>query len=312
MMMKHTIAYGGASSTMATAGQMLAAQTGLRYTGRNTKWPAYRMKRWSIMTTIRDVAQLAGVARTTVSHALSGRRPVSAATRERVLAAARALNYQPNAMAHSLAVRRTHTVGLALPLNCPLTGGRYLEFIVTITEQLNQHGYKLLCLISRDVEASDLVSLAGGGHVDGILLLEVLLDDARVPALRHAGVPFVAIGRPRHVDEVVHVDADAVGAAETAVRYLFELGHRRIAFLGEAQVKGYHHRALQGFEAAHADLGVPLQRSQVLFYDASLGLGTALQPLLDPASPITALVSALDIQAVEVPPCLRGTRAACT
>ncbi|HWE61750.1 MAG TPA: LacI family DNA-binding transcriptional regulator, partial [Chloroflexota bacterium] len=69
------------------------------------------------MVTIGDVARRAGVARSTVSHALSGKRPVNAATRERILAVIAELDYHPNATASNLRSRRTRTVGLAIPLD---------------------------------------------------------------------------------------------------------------------------------------------------------------------------------------------------
>jgi DNA-binding LacI/PurR family transcriptional regulator len=71
------------------------------------------------MATISDVARRAGVAPTTVSHALSGKRHVAPATRARILAAVEELQYQPNATASSLRSRRTRTVALSLPLDVP-------------------------------------------------------------------------------------------------------------------------------------------------------------------------------------------------
>src|SRR5579884_2047478 len=178
------------------------------------------------MATIGDVARLAGVTRTTVSHALSGKRPVAPATRERVLAAVRALGYRPNAVARSLVLRRTQTIGLSLPIDAhyrSLSDGAYLRFISAIADRLSSHGYKLLCLISADLGVTDLADLARDGHVDGVLLLELHLDDPRVAALQEVGLPFVAIGRPLDTAGLVHVDADSVQATEDAVRYLFGL-----------------------------------------------------------------------------------------
>ena len=68
------------------------------------------------MATMTDVARLAGVSVSTVSYALTGTRPISEATRDRVLAAMAELGYQPNAMARGLASRRSNILGLLLPL----------------------------------------------------------------------------------------------------------------------------------------------------------------------------------------------------
>ncbi len=255
------------------------------------------------MATIGDVARLAGVTRTTVSHALSGKRPVAPATRERVLAAVRALDYRPNAVARSLVLRRTQTIGLSLPIDAhyrSLSDGAYLRFISAIADRLSSHGYKLLCLISADLGVTDLADLARDGHVDGVLLLELHLDDPRVTALQEVGLPFVAIGRPLDTAGLVHVDADSVQATEDAVRYLFGLGHRRIAFLGDTAVQSFHHRAMRGFYRAHEDYGLSVEPAQFLTLSPEMSLSDALAPLLDPASDVTALLVVSDHHTLSV------------
>ncbi len=254
------------------------------------------------MATIGDVARRAGVAPSTVSHALTGKRPISAETRARVLAVAAELGYQPNAAARTLALRRTRTIGLALPLSArprALSSGPYFEFVGTAADRLGEHGYTLLCLISRDPGAADLVRLARGGHVDGMLLMQVRLDDPRVAALRAVDLPVVAIGRTRDPAGLVRVDVDFAAAAETAVGHLVALGHRRIAFLGGAPDYGFYYHALDGFRRAHAAHALPLPPGRVLSVDAASGLHEALRPLLDDrgVERVTALVTVGDLEA---------------
>ena len=91
------------------------------------------------MATIADVARQAGVAPSTVSHALSGKRPIAAATRERIITAARELGYEPNATAGTVRVRRARTVGLSLPLDSPgrtLSHGPFAEYVADIADLL--------------------------------------------------------------------------------------------------------------------------------------------------------------------------------
>ncbi len=255
------------------------------------------------IATIDDVARRAGVTRTTVSHALSGKRPVAAATRSRVLAAVRELSYQPNAVARSLALRRTHTVGLALPVNAhqrALSDGPYFQFVAGITDRLSDHGYKLLCLISQDLEAADLVHIARSGHVDGMLLLEVQRDDPRVAALRAERLPFVIIGRPRDGRGLVRVDADAAEAAAATVRHLYALGHRRMVFLDDLPALGFHYHAVAGFRRARRQLGLPVDSSCLLPYDHAAGLYESLRPLwmMGAGSRPTALITSGDLEAL--------------
>ena len=139
------------------------------------------------MATIADVARQAGVAPSTVSHALSGKRPIAAATRERIITAARELGFEPNATAGNLRARRTHTVGLSLPVDGPgqtLLHGPFAEYVADIADRLAAHDDKVLCLVARSPEASDLARLVRGGHLDGLILPQVHLDDPRVHALR--------------------------------------------------------------------------------------------------------------------------------
>jgi DNA-binding LacI/PurR family transcriptional regulator len=139
------------------------------------------------MATIADVARQAGVAPSTVSHALSGKRPVAAATRERIITAAREVGYEANATAGTLRGRRTCRVGLSLPLDSPgrtLSHGPFAKHVADIADLLAAHDHKLLCLVARSPEASDLAHLVCSGHLDGLILLQVHLVDPRVHALR--------------------------------------------------------------------------------------------------------------------------------
>lgn len=257
------------------------------------------------MATIRDVAHLAGVTHTTVSHALSGKRPVAAATRERVLAAVRQLGYQPNAAARSLVSRRTRTVGLIAPLDAHtpiLSNSSYAQFITSAADRLNAHDYRLLCFVARDPDAGDVIRLARSGQVDGMLLLQVRVDDPRIPALCAEGLPFVTIGRPRRAAGVVRADADFAAAAEIAVRHLVELGHRRIAFLSVAEpgtpLLGYQHYGLAGFRRAHRALGLAIPRGHVLAHSPDGGVRAALAPLLRGQIAVSALIATTPLEAV--------------
>ncbi len=177
------------------------------------------------MASIAEVAKRAGVARSTVSKALNGTRPVHPATRERILAAVEELGYRPNATAQNLRARRTRTVALSIPLDIPgrsLGQGPFAPFLECIADCLNERDYKLLCLVSRSPEADELVRLAREGHADGLLLLQIRLHDARLSALQAEGLPFVAMGRCGDQSDLVWVDTDLEGAAELAVRHLLE------------------------------------------------------------------------------------------
>lgn len=259
------------------------------------------------MITINDVARRARVAPTTVSHALSGKRHVATATRERILAAARDLDYHPNAAARSLSLRRTSMVALALPLEFyagALPEGRFQGFIAHTADCLNAYNYKLLCLISRDPEPADLVDLARAGYIDGVLLLQVRLADARVAALQDIGVPFVTIGRSHESSALVSVDADVAAAAAIAVGHLLEAGHRRLAFVTAWRdgmpFYGFQYHALAGFARAHRAHGLPLPERYLLTYDPASGPGDVWRACRDASDEPTAVITTTDLEAMAV------------
>ena len=141
------------------------------------------------MATIADVARQAGVAPSTVAHALSGKRPVAAARRERIITAARELGYEPNATAGKLRARRT--VGLSLPLDRPgrtLSHGPFAKHVADIADLLAAHHDTLLCLVARSPEASDLARLVCGGCLDGLILLQVRLSPHLAVMACHHGI----------------------------------------------------------------------------------------------------------------------------
>jgi DNA-binding LacI/PurR family transcriptional regulator len=153
-------------------------------------------------------------------------------------------------------------------------------------------------MVSRAPEPDDLRRLARAGEVDGMILLQVRLDDRRITLLRDARLPFVAIGRPADCHGLVCVDADLSEAGVVAARHLFSLGHRRIGLLGDAPVFGYQRHALAGFRRAHREAGIPLHRSQLLGIDPAGSLRGALAPFLTGTSPLTALITTTDVEAV--------------
>lgn len=266
------------------------------------------------MPTIHDVARLAGVGYTTVSHALSGNRPVARATRDRVLAAVDQLGYQPNAAARSLVSRKTQTVGLVAPLppggdvdsleGKALYAGNYGELIIGIGDRLTTHGYRLLCLVTRDPCADDVRALIRSGQVDGMLFLQVQVKDPRMAAIRDERLPFVSIGRPREAAGIVRVDGDFARSGELAARYLHSLGHRRIGFLttgqGNTPLLGLQWHALAGFRRAHREAGLRLDRRQVLYHanESEPSLRAALAPFLHGRREMTALVTTHQVEAV--------------
>jgi DNA-binding LacI/PurR family transcriptional regulator len=186
------------------------------------------------MATMRDVAERAGVSIATVSFVLNNTKPVTAATRERIEAAMTELGFRRNVVARALASRRTRIIALAYPALEHRLGGSVSEFITSAARAASAEDYHLVVWpVGND--GAELSELVGQGLVDGVLLMEVQLDDARVERLRSLEIPFALIGRTENPDGLDYVDIDFDATIELAVDHLWQLGHRRIALVSGSQ-----------------------------------------------------------------------------
>ncbi|MFJ7048692.1 LacI family transcriptional regulator [Streptomyces sp. JV178] len=212
---------------------------------------------------IGEIAQRAGVSRSTVSYALSGKRPVSDETRERIQRVIDDLGYRPNASARALANGKTSTIGLVFPPAGNHYTGMQLDFIGSVVEAAAAHDYDVLLSPSGVDSDRSFQRLLGERRVDGAILMEIRLQDDRVDHLAELDFPSVAIGRTAH-PEGWWVGLDHTSLAAACVHHLADLGHRRIAFVNRPEQllrAGYEsaHRGLDGFTKAAAERGLTVR-----------------------------------------------------
>ena len=187
------------------------------------------------MPTMVDVANRAGVSLSTVSYALNGTRPISEETRQRVFAAMEELGYKPHALARGLASKRSRIIALLFPAAERGLGLTELEFVTSAADAATERGYHLVLWSSEMRDADELRRLIQQGLVDGVVVMEVHLHDARVNLLREIQFPFSIIGRCADTGDFGYIDIDFDQAVRDAVTYLAELGHTQIAFLNQSQ-----------------------------------------------------------------------------
>ncbi|MGI5270149.1 LacI family DNA-binding transcriptional regulator [Nonomuraea sp. CA-218870] len=186
------------------------------------------------MTSLRDVAERAQVAVSTVSAALNGTRPVKAETKRRIEQAAAELGYRPNLLARGLVSKRTRILALLFPPPGSGFGLTEMQFATAAAEAAAELGYHMLLSPESADPVEELRYLTGMGLVDGVLLMEVRLTDERTDFLLESGVPFAMIGRTRDPGTVDHADIDFARTATEAVAHLAGLGHRAIAFFNHS------------------------------------------------------------------------------
>lgn len=178
--------------------------------------------------TMAEIAERAGVALSTVSYVLSGKRPVSQRMRERVMAAIVELDYRPHGPARALASGASHTIALFMPSPQWQVLPIHQTFVAGATQATSAADYALL-LSTAATDPETIAQVVARGRADGVILMETLVGDQRVERLQQDGHPFVLIGRTGENSGISYVDMDFGAAVETALAHLARLGHRCVA-----------------------------------------------------------------------------------
>jgi len=210
---------------------------------------------------IGEIARRSGVSRSTVSYALSGKRSVAEATRRRIQEVIDELDYRPNAAARALKEGRTRTLGLVIPPASGRLTFMQLEFVASVMEAAARVDLDVLLSPSGGDHDRSFERIISGRRVDGVIVMEIRLDDPRPARLQRAAMPFVTIGRTARPDAMCWVDLDYAALIGRCVDHLADLGHRDIALINrsaELVSSGYGpgHRAAEGFAEATARRGV--------------------------------------------------------
>src|SRR5690349_17738046 len=236
------------------------------------------------MVTMRDVAALAGVSITTVSHVINETRPVAGDTRERVQKAIDETGYTGDAIARSLVMGGTKSLGLAVSL---VSHPYFAELIAAIESEATRNGYSLVLIDTRDTPESEqtAVRMLRSRRVDGLLLTPSAGGGSLVlPELKRLGIPTVLVDRLTVAKDIDQVGPENVQATSGLVTHLAELGHRRIGIVcGKAGVATTEERIL-GYR-----LG--LGRAGLKWDEAMVSQSGWLAPLLDQDDPATAVAA---------------------
>ena len=252
--------------------------------------------------TIRDVARLAGVSRGTVSRVLNNQPRVDPETRVRVLQAIADLDFSPSALARGLSIGRTHSIGVVVPF---ITRPSVVERLRGIEGALSTTDYDLVVFNVETRQRRDTVvhDLTRGERVDGMLLVGLEPDEAMVQAIQRSSLPTVLVDA--HDARFSRVVIDNVAGAGLAVRHLLDLGHRRIAFLGDIPQVAFSYSAsklrYRGVRRALRAASLDLPEAYTVIAEPGRSRARELtRDLLRRPTPPTAIVCASDLQAVGV------------
>lgn len=185
------------------------------------------------MATIGDVARAAGVSLSTVSYVISGKRPISQPTRERVERAIRDLAFRPHAGAQALASARSNVIALMVPFRPGINVAIIMEFVAGVVTAARTFDHDVLLLTQEDVREIDRVGASS--LADAVIVMDVESEDPRLPSLRALDLPAVLIGIPEDTSGLSCVDLDFAAAGRLAARTLLAAGHERIALVGASR-----------------------------------------------------------------------------
>ena len=254
---------------------------------------------------LRDVASVSGVSFQTAGKVLNGKGSVSEATRERILRAARDLNYVPNAVARGLVTRKTFTIGIVAS---DLADAELARFVVGAEREARSRGHAVLLgnVDSEGTDAERYLRMLLERRVDGILTAAPQMEhDERVGDLLRGPTPAVSIHRvPGRGVSLVGSDHRQTGLLAT--RHLLDGGHRRVATVTGSKGRQVTAHRLEGYRKALAEKDVPFDPDLVAGgeWDADAAHGATLR-LLDRAPDATAFFAQADVMALGVLSALR-------
>jgi LacI family transcriptional regulator len=248
--------------------------------------------------TIKDIAKEAGVSPQTVSRAINDKGEISPQTQERILRIAERMGYRPNSIARSLATRRTQNIGLVVP---DVVNPFFAGVARGIEDAAHQANYNVfLCNTDESIEReTSAIHSLEAQRVDGLILCSSRLSEPQLLTLASRYQPLVLINR--HIDhpQTGSVCVDDAKGAEEAIRYLLQLGHRKIGFLAGPTASHSGRERLRGYRSAIAEYTSDLPSDWHIHCAPQVEGGqAAAQALLNSTPELTALFAYNDLVAV--------------
>ncbi|KHE72874.1 LacI family DNA-binding transcriptional regulator [Halobacillus sp. BBL2006] len=208
------------------------------------------------MATIKDVAKRAGVAVSTASYALNGNEKVSAATVDKVLKAARELNYQKNGFASDLKRTKTNTIALILS---DMSGPYFSELIKGVQEVTASNQYDLIACSSVGGDRSTATKFLREKRVDGAIILAHNISTKAIEESAREDFPIVVLDRNVENPYAIHVEVNNRQGGYQATEHLIQNGHRSIGFVSGPIDSHDNEERFKGYMDALKDNNIPYQ-----------------------------------------------------
>jgi DNA-binding LacI/PurR family transcriptional regulator len=250
-------------------------------------------------TTIVDIAKASGVSISTVSRILNDKPDVSEKTRSRVLNVIKEHRFIQQAPWKQLASGKSRFITLHYPQN-PTVIHMMNSFVLGAAAACEKANYSLNVVVS-PLDETSLLTFFRSGQTDGMILMEILMQDWRVELLRQNDFPFVMFGHCEDNTGLSYVDFDIEAGIKMAMEHLVGLGHRQIGFVaaepftftGTESGYGHTHWSVKGYKDACEQYGLPVicERAQM----AMESVETRVLHLLVENPQLTAILTSQDM-----------------
>ncbi|UJF18595.1 substrate-binding domain-containing protein [Vibrio sp. SS-MA-C1-2] len=253
------------------------------------------------MATIKDVAKMANVSTTTVSHVINKTRFVAEETQKRVLKAVDELNYAPSAVARSLKCNTTRTIGMLVTES---TNSFFAEVIAGVERYCYKNGYTLiLCNTENSIEKQrDYLRMLTEKRVDGLIVMCSELDSHLLTMLdRHEHLPMVVMDwgpESPHTDKIID---NTEHGSYLAIQHLIDMGHQKIGCITGQMDKLTCKERMNGFYKAMSEADITINDSWLIEADFLCDAASqAVDKLLEQTERPTAIFAFNDVMALAI------------
>lgn len=247
------------------------------------------------MAKLKDISEITGISVAQVSRALNGHSDVSEETRERVLHAAKSLNYSPNLSARRLVTGRSNNIGFVKREHDQLAQDvTFLDNFIGLTRAFSEKDLHLsFHLVEQDKDILDVYSsLYYSGVIGGFVLTEPRRHDERITHLLAENIPFVVHGKDPDQSGYSYVDVDNFGIGYELTQYLILQGHKKIALINGVSTRDFSYSRLQGYKQALIDYNIDFDESLTIdgHMNEAFGNASALRLMRFSQTPPSAVI----------------------
>jgi DNA-binding LacI/PurR family transcriptional regulator len=247
---------------------------------------------------IKDIARTANVSHSTVSRALRNSSLVNSETAEKIKRIARESNFRVSAVGRSLATGRTNSIGVVVTT---IADPFVAEVVTSVEDTANARRYSVILASSKSDPEREMkvVQSFEERRVDGILVVGSRVGSVYIPMLAEMKIPIVLINSQHPGEFIYSVSIDNAGGGRAATRFLVQLGHKRIAYIGDRTGAQSTTTRLAGYRQALEKASIPFCPELIIEGESSPEGGLrATEQLLSLAEPPTAIFCYNDLTAL--------------